>query len=67
MPQKTKSSSRHLSLLPKRPIPKMPEGYYASGPNPNPHNSMGEPAITFALSINTPVQQSEIKLMAAAE
>ncbi len=35
MPKKTKPSPRQPSLLPKRAIPQMPEGYYSSGPNPN--------------------------------
>jgi DNA modification methylase len=34
-PKKTKTSTRQPSLLPKRAIPQMPEGYYSSGPNPN--------------------------------
>jgi len=35
MPKNFKPSSRQPSLLPKRAVPPMPEGYYSSGPNPN--------------------------------
>lgn len=35
MPKRTRLSPRQPSLLPKRPIHQMPEGYYSSGPNPN--------------------------------
>lgn len=32
---KRKPTARQPQLFPKRPVPQMPEGYYASGPNPN--------------------------------
>jgi 16S rRNA G966 N2-methylase RsmD len=47
MPKKSKTSLRQPSLLPKRPIPKMPEGYYSSGPNPNLHRFVEEHATPY--------------------
>jgi DNA modification methylase len=47
MPKKSKTSPRQPSLLPKRPIPQMPEGYYSSGPNPNLHRFVEEHATTY--------------------
>lgn len=44
MPKKNIASSRQPSLLPKRAIPQMPEGYYSSGPNPNLHRFVEEHA-----------------------
>jgi DNA modification methylase len=35
MPKKSTNNARQLSLEPKKPVPKMPDGYYSSGPNPN--------------------------------
>src|SRR4030065_1111055 len=35
MSKKNIASSRQPSLLSKRSIPQMPDGYYSSGPNPN--------------------------------
>jgi DNA modification methylase len=32
---KQKHNPQQPSILPKRPVPQMPEGYYSSGPNPN--------------------------------
>ena len=47
MPKKTKPTSRQPSLLPRIPVPQMPEGYYSSGPNPNLRRFVQEHATPF--------------------